>query len=161
MDTQPQTNRCPLWVKIVLALSLALNLAIIGLVSGFVLRGGPPVARGPAVGYAMPYVLALPRELRRDVFRAVRRDPTLPDRSARRAAYREMIAALEATPFDRSAVQSVLDRQADGALRVQTAAQSAWLDAVSNMSEQDRAAYTLNMQEALERRDGRQSKGER
>ena len=85
MDTQPDTRRCPLWVKIALALSLAFNLAIVGLAAGFVLRGGPMGARGPAMGYATPYVLALPRELRREVFGAVRNDKNLPNRRSRGA----------------------------------------------------------------------------
>lgn len=152
MEKTDTTKRCPLWVKIALAMSLALNLAIIGLVAGFVLRGGPSGARLPAMGYAMPYVLALPKQMRRDVFDAVRGDDTLPDRRARRAVYGEMISALRATPYDESAVRAILARQADGASRVQAAAQSAWLEALAGMSDAERAAYTENMQEALERR---------
>lgn len=154
MDTQDTTRRCPLWIKIVLALSLALNLAVIGLVSGFLLRGGPDGARLPAMGYAMPYVMALPKDLRRDVFNTVRGDDTLPDRRARRAEYGAMIAVLRATPYDAEAARAILARQADGVSRVQNVAQSAWLDAVASLSDAERATYAQNMQEALKRRGG-------
>ncbi|MEO9574559.1 MAG: periplasmic heavy metal sensor [Tateyamaria sp.] len=158
MQEETETRRCPLWVKIVLALSLALNLCIAGLVAGFVLRGGPMAGRAPAMGYAMPYVLALPRDLRRDVFGAVRNDDSLPDRRARREEYRDMIKALKVTPFDATAVEAVLLRQGDGVSRVQAAAQAAWLEAVSGLSDEERAAYTDRMQEALNR-NGRPKKG--
>lgn len=151
MDTQTTPRRCPLWIKIVLALSLALNLAIAGLVAGFALRGAPMAGRTPAVGYAMPYVLALPRDLRRDVFGAVRNNPDLPDRRARRGAYRDMIRALETTPFDLRAVEAVLSRQAAGVTQVQAVAQRAWLDAVARLSDAERLAYTQRMEEALDR----------
>ena len=155
MDAETKTGRCPLWVKIVLALSLALNLAIAGLVAGTALRGGAMAGRMPAMGYAMPYVLALPRDSRREVFRSMHRDRDLPDRAARRAEYRAMIAALKATPFDVAAVEAVLDRQADGASRVQAAAQAAWLAAVAQFSDEERLDYTARIEDALKRRGPR------
>lgn len=151
MDAETETRRCPLWIRIALALSLAANLAIVGLVAGFALRGGPMGGRTPAMGYAMPYVLALPRDLRRDVFRAVRAGKDVPDRRARRAEYRQMIAALQASPFDPAAVQAVLGRQGEGASRVQAVAQAAWLEAVSRLSDGERMEYTARMQDALNR----------
>ena len=154
MTENTQTRRCPLWVKSVLALSLAGNLAVVGLVAGFALRGNPLETRGPAMGYATPYVVALPREVRREVFGAVRRDASLPDRGARRAQYREMIAALQATPFDITSVQAVLERQGAGATQVQAAGQAAWLDAVARLSDDERIAYTTRIEEALKRREG-------
>jgi len=151
MDADTKTVRCPLWIKIALALSLAVNLAIAGLAAGFALRGGPMAGRAPSMGYAMPYVLSLPHDMRREVFGAVRRDEGVPDRRARRAEYREMITALQASPFDAAAVRAVLARQAEGASRVQSVAQNAWLDAVARLSDAERMAYTERMQDALDR----------
>ena len=154
MDDAPQTaiRRTPLWIKILLAVSLALNLAVVGLVAGFAMRGGPMAGRTPAIGYAMPYVLALPHDMRRDVFGAVRQDKSYPNRRARREEYRRMISALRATPFDAAAVEAILARQAEGASRVQSAAQAAWLKAVARLSDEERMTYTKRMEDALERR---------
>lgn len=152
MQAETKNRRCPLWLKIALAASLAVNLCIAGLVAGFALRGGPPGARAPAVGYAIPYVLALPRDLRRDVFGVVRRDGSLPDRNARRANYRDMIKLLQAPTFDTAAAQVVLDRQGEAASRVQAAAQTVWLEAVAGLSDEERAAYTDRLQEVLNRK---------
>lgn len=159
METATQKPRCPMWIKVVLGLSLAANLAIVGLVSGMMLRGGPPTARAPSFGYAMPYVLALPREVRRDVFDTIRADDSLPDRRARRGAYTQMIALLRDDPLDLDAVRVVLNRQAEDAARVQNAAQEAWIGAVSRLSVPERVAYTERMEDAAMRKGTRKKDG--
>ena len=152
MDAHSDKKRTPVWIKILLALSLALNLAIAGVVAGFILRGGPQGVRGPNMGYAMPYVLALPREARRDLFGTVRRDDSLPDRQDHRADYRAMIEALSAAPFDANAVQSVLERQSEGATRLQSAGQAAWLQVVREFTDEERAAYVTRLEERMNRK---------
>lgn len=153
-------RRCPLWVKILLGLSLAINLAIVGLVGGIALRGGPLGGKGPGMGYALPYVLALPQEERRNVFGAIRSKPELPGRKARRAAYRDMVALLEADTFDRVAVTAVLERQARDVGQVQMVAQTAWLDTVAAMTDEERRAYAERVTEVLAR-GGRSRPGKR
>ncbi|MEO9684136.1 MAG: periplasmic heavy metal sensor [Tateyamaria sp.] len=159
MGVQSDKRRGPAWVKVLLAVSLGLNLAVAGVVAGFVLRGGPQDARRANMGYATPYVLALPRELRREVFGKVRRDGTVPDRSARRANYTAMINALSATPFDANAVQIVLDRQSDGASRAQAAGQTAWLEVVTGFDDAERANYVTRMKEEMSRKGPRRKGG--
>ncbi|MEO0381110.1 MAG: periplasmic heavy metal sensor [Pseudomonadota bacterium] len=151
MQAETKTTRCPLWVKILLAASLAVNLCIVGLIAGFALRGGPMGGRAPTVGYAIPYVLSLPRDLRRDVFGAVRDDKSLPDKRARRENYRDMIKVLQAPSFDQEAARAVLAHQGEAASRVQAAAQTAWLEAVAGLSADERAAYADRLQETLKR----------
>ena len=97
----------------------------------------------------MPYVIALPKEDRRAVFGAVRNDPDLPGRGARRAAYREMVELLAADTFDVEAVRAVLARQAGDVGQVQAVAQAAWLDKVAAMSTGDRQAYAQRVQEVV------------
>jgi len=142
-------RRCPTWVKIVLGLSLAINLAIVGLVGGFVLSGGPMGGKGPRMGYAMPYVLALPKEDRRAIFRALRENPDLPGRGERRAAYREMVVVLKADTFDPAGAKGVLERHARGVEQVQQVAQGEWLNRVSAMSIEDRRSYALQVEEMV------------
>ncbi|WP_299295655.1 periplasmic heavy metal sensor [uncultured Tateyamaria sp.] len=159
MEHAEKTKRCPMWVKLLLGVSLALNLAVVGLVAGMVLRGGPLGGKGPvAMGYATPYVIALPRDLRRGVFNGIRRDKTLPDRKARRADYQAMVAVLRATPLDTAAVEDLLRKQADAVTRVQARGQTAWLEAVAGMSDIERAAYADRIEEVL-RRGGHRKKG--
>lgn len=153
-------RRCPLWVKVLLGLSLAINLAIAGLIGGLALRGGPLGGKGPGMGYAMPYVLALPHEDRRSIFGAVRNNADLPGRGARRAAYRDMIALMRAEGFDRAAVSAVLERQSRGVEQVQMVAQIAWLDTVAAMTNEERRAYADRLTEVVSR-GGRGRSGKR
>ncbi|WP_223420730.1 periplasmic heavy metal sensor [Tateyamaria pelophila] len=155
-DSTASETRCPRWLKILLGLSLALNFVIAGVVAGLMLRGGPPREGPSGMGYAAPYVIALPRDVRRDVFGAIRADESLPKRSARRARYADMIEALRAEPFDRDRVQAILRRQGSEVGRIQDASQAAWLSAVTEMDAAERSAYVARIEEVLER--GRRGK---
>ncbi|WP_415919988.1 periplasmic heavy metal sensor [Tateyamaria sp. SN6-1] len=144
--------RSPLWVKLLLAVSLGINLCIAGLVAGFLLRG-PGVMRGdgPGLSYAMPYIIALERADRRAVLGTVRGNPDLPDRRMRRAQFDDMLAALRSDPLDQDAVRAVLARQARGVSQVQAVAQAAWLDRLAQMSATERAAYADAVEEVLKK----------
>ncbi|WP_299747190.1 periplasmic heavy metal sensor [uncultured Tateyamaria sp.] len=151
-------RRCPVWVKILLGLSLAINLGIAGLVGGIALSGGSLGGKGPGMGYAMPYVLALPQEDRRAVFGVVRGNRDLPGRGVRRAVYGEMVALLKADTFDRAAVTAILERQARGVEQVQSVAQDEWLDRVAAMSDEERRAYAERVEEVVAKGGPRKSR---
>lgn len=159
-DPAVPTPGCPRWLKILLGLSLAVNIAILGTIAGFFLRGGPPRDGPLAMGYAAPYVIALPRETRRVVLDTIRSDASLPSRGARKARYDEMLAALGADPFDRDRVQQILERQGDENTRVQEASRDAWLSAVADMDAAEREAYVSRIEDIL-RKGKRGRKSER
>lgn len=150
-SSPPVRTRCPVWVRVVLGLSLALNLAIAGLVAGFVLRGGPVARSGGGLGYAVPYIVALEREDRRAVFGAIRSDRALPDRRARRAQFDDMLTALRADPMDAARVADILDAQARATSQVQAVAQATWLARVQAMDVTQRRAYADAVERVLER----------
>ncbi len=157
-ETEPKKRRVPLWVKILLGVSLALNLAIIGLAAGVVTRlGGRP--DGPAgVNYALPYVMALPGDIRREIGSDLRRgsrDGDLPRRGERRAQYQRMIDVLSVEPFDPAAARAVLMAQSDQTLALQSAAHDAWLARVSQMTAEERADYAARLSDILSRRHKR------
>lgn len=149
MDGTDHKPRTALWIKILLAVSLALNLMVIGLIAGVMVRGGPLGAKGPGMGYAAPYVIALPREDRRAVFGAVRRSPDFRDRQARRADFQDMLRLLRAHPFDAEAARTILSRQAASVADVQATAQAAWLQVVIEMEPDARSAYADAIEEVL------------
>ncbi|ASM72851.1 MULTISPECIES: periplasmic heavy metal sensor [Roseobacteraceae] len=161
MDKTAKTPRAraPRWMRIAFGVSLALNLAVAGMLVGTFARfGGPPSRASSSINYAMPYMRALPRETQRDIFRAMR--DQLPaesgGRQARRALYAEMIEALKADPFEPARVQSILELQNTTAVAVQSAAHTAWLDRVSAMSFEDRIAYAGAVSEVM--RHGKRKK---
>lgn len=131
-------------LRILLFVSLALNLLILGLAAGAVLSGGlrglHPRAMELSVG---PLSDALEDEDRRHIRSTLREMARSgePTRMTRGAALAELIAAVGAEPFDRAAVAAILDEQGAGFATLQRAAQEAYLDRLVAMGPQGRAAY--------------------
>lgn len=146
IGTEPPQKTRP-WVKIAFAISLALNLAVVGIIAGAIVRHGGQgeLARGHASisAFGAPYMRALSKPQRREIGQEVRQalGPAVPDRRARRAAFREVLDSLRADPFDRGRLAAATRQQAQTAVSVQAAAQAAWLDLVSQMSPDERESY--------------------
>ncbi|WP_299678991.1 periplasmic heavy metal sensor [uncultured Roseobacter sp.] len=154
-ETNPSRRPMSRRIKILLGVSLALNLAVVGLIGGAVLRHGDGKGMGPRStgfgAYGLPYMMALPREDRRQIGRVIRSGADLPDRSARRALYRDVLSALRATPFDAGVLAAAAARQAETTIAVQKTAQAAWLDVVAGMSDAERSAYADAVEDVLRR----------
>lgn len=144
-------------LKILLGLSVALNLAFVGLLAGAFLRHDPVAGRGGPQAYAWPYMAALDREDRRAMFRALRqeRKATFPERGSRRAMYEDVVQAMRADPFDAQALKAAVDRQAGIGVAFQQSARAAWLELVADMSDAERADYAQGVEETLSRRKKR------
>lgn len=145
-------------LKWALALSLALNLLILGFVGGAAWRfAGPGAgdrrwAPAPVISGIL-YVRALPREAQRELGREVRKQTAdLPNRRERRAAFRQMLTLLRAQDFDAEAARAILSQQAAEASRVQAVAQDGWLDIVMGMSVAERAEVADRLERGLKRR---------
>ncbi|MDW3225561.1 MAG: periplasmic heavy metal sensor [Paracoccaceae bacterium] len=158
MTEKPESNqKLPRLYKIALGVSLALNLAVAGLIGGAALRFGEDARgglRSAGLGaYGLPYMLALPKEERRQVMKAVRSDHKgpVPDRAARRALYAAVLSDLRAEPFDIEALSGALNTQAETTIAVQKSAQTAWLAVVAQMSDSERAAYADDIEDVLRR----------
>ena len=115
---QPRQGRCPRWMRVLLGVSLALNLLVAGLAAGAALR------HGRAGGmHAAPHSLAgamireLPPQDRR-ALSALARDDLARDghgdrRARRRAEAAAVTGALRAVPFDAAALRAVLEGTAE------------------------------------------------
>ncbi|MGR3760202.1 periplasmic heavy metal sensor [Roseobacteraceae bacterium NS-SX3] len=140
------------WQKVLLAVSLALNLAVAGLAAGAVLRhagGGPGAHRGPSPG-AMLF-----RELDRDTRAELRRTANEGHRNLgerRRAEAREVIALLAADPFDAGALAAAMRAQAERRHAFHLSVQEAWIAKVQAMSAEERAEYAARLEEQMQRR---------
>ncbi|WP_417523204.1 periplasmic heavy metal sensor [Marinovum sp.] len=157
-----QTRRISPGLRIVLFLSLAMNLAIVGVVAGFLWNGGPgkPPPRSPRDAVA-PYTQALTRADRqaigKQLFAEMRKEgPRSELRARARAEYAEALAVLRAEPFDAEAFAAVLERQNARAAARQQRGQDVLVSYVAGMSAEERAAFADRVAEALERDKNRQ-----
>ncbi len=160
-ETKAKPERSvPLWVKVLLGLSLALNLAVIGLVVGVLARfadqGGPRFTN-----YALPYVIALPKEDRREIQQHVRsatRKGDLPNRKERKADYQAMLLLLEAEAWNEEEALVILAKQSDNTTALHVAARTAWLKQVSSYTLEERKAYADRLRHVIERGSGRKQR---
>lgn len=157
--TQQKENSMPRkkpWLKLAFIGSLAVNLAVVGMVAGAFMRDdGIRDRRTPGLGaYALPYMKALSGPDRRAVISAIRQGQ--PDRSAdrqeRRKLYTDVLDQLRADPFDVVALRGAIDAQAGKTMKIQLLAQSAWVDIVANMSAQERKSYAQSVEDNLKSR---------
>ncbi|WP_204115840.1 periplasmic heavy metal sensor [Shimia biformata] len=152
-ETQETPQRMGRKMRVVLILSLGLNLLVIGAAVGVgakIARDGPPPHRVDSG--APPFVRALDSHDRREVGRAIRkayRNIGI-DRDGDRQDYQAAVAALRADPFDVDAMRALLERQAATARTRFTTSQEAWLAHVIAMDAKTRRAYADRLEEVLE-----------
>lgn len=147
----PATAR---WVKVALAVSLALNLGVIGVVAGVVMGrdggDGAPALRTLGLG---PFALALTREDRDGLRQRIERrgEPLREERRAIAQSLRAVQAALLSEPFDRAAAEAAFARSRELAASLQAAGQGALLDQIETMSVAERVQLAERLERGMRR----------
>lgn len=153
----PTPPRVPRWVKVLLGISLALNLLVIGLASGAAWRfakNGPP----DAVRSGFAFVGALEKADRRAILGELRES----GRNARRAGREDMqrvLDLLRAPDTDIAALDELMRAQVMRGRQIQDDVRTAVLDQITDMDAQERAAYADRLEERLKK--GRRKPGKR
>lgn len=158
MSTEKPANpaKMKLWLRIVLAGSLGLNLAVAGLAVGAAVRfrDGPQMRPGPMFG------VMLFRELDRDARRSLRQKAggehgSFHDRL--RAEGEAILTLLRADPFEPDALAQFIEAQAATGHQFQTVVQRAWVAKVETMTAGERASYADELQGRMRRKSGARS----
>ncbi len=147
----------PLWMRMLLVASLALNLLVAGVVLGHAImdrdhgRGPRPVEL--ALG---PFARAMDREDRRAILESLRGNPDLRplSRDQRAAAFGEILATLRAEPFDRNRAEAAISAQARKVQDLEQALQGAFLDRLAAMTPDQRVAFADRLQAELDHGPG-------
>ena len=149
-DKLPVARPSRLW-RVVLVLSLALNLAVAGVIIGAVTSGrasdGPPRSFDLGIG---PIARALEPQERRAIARDLRRDRSLRALDFRGRAT-EMVETLRAEPFDAVQFRALMDAQVTAVSGLQSKAQDATLDQIIAMTPERRRAFADRVAEELSR----------
>lgn len=141
-----------LWLKLLLAGSLALNLAVIGIAAGAAWRFSGKEKhwqRPPEIG------AVIFRELDRDTRKALRQEAGGGHGSyvkRRHAEGKAVIEALRSEAFDAAALLAVLQGQAEARHAFHSKVQEAWVNKVAGMTAQERAEFAGRLEERMERR---------
>lgn len=156
MTEQPETIpvRMKPWLRVLLGVSLALNLLVAGVVGGAMVMHGKWYGHRPPHPdmVAGPLTRALDRDDRRAIGRqmwqAYRQNPEV--RGQMRAEFDGLVADIETVPFDAGAVAGRMERQR-GLFRDRLElGQRLLLERLSAMSDAERAAYAGRLREGLQ-----------
>ena len=147
------------WLKGVLFASLAMNLAVVGIVAGAAWKFAPgkdgrhPPRLDMVVG---PYTHALSREDRRAIGKQMREAyrSQRPSREEIRAEFANVLTALRTVPYDGAKVETILMRQLQGGMDRQELGQRMLIGRLSAMSDAERAEFADRLEEGLNRHHG-------
>lgn len=146
----PPSRAMPRRMRILLVLSLALNLLVAGLLIGDALTGGGPgrVPR-PAELALGPVARALAKEDRQAILADLRGHPGLRPigRGERDAGLDEIAAAIRTEPFDAERVRRALAAQTERVARSQEAVQEALVSRLATMAPAERLAFADRLDE--------------
>lgn len=147
----------PRLLRVLLVLSVALNLAVIGVVAGAVMRDPPrqDPSRGPAFG---PYDRALTEEDRKALREAFRREVPQFREEWRQMQddMAELQTALRADPYDPAHVAEVFARQHVRGAQMMALGQKLLAERLAAMTPEERAAYANRLEQRMDdRRDRR------
>jgi uncharacterized membrane protein len=151
---KPKNGR---WVKIILAVSLALNLAVVGVVAGVALKahrqdsGRTPEVRELNFG---PFTEALSRPQRREMLRDF-----VSDRTRLRALrdqigieFQAVLDAVRADPFDPAALEAALSAQSNSTVARLERGRMALQSVILGMTPEERLTYAERLERGLQRR---------
>ncbi|KPA21913.1 hypothetical protein shim_17980 [Shimia sp. SK013] len=152
-QTQEKKQRKPL--RGLLVASLAVNLAVAGVVGGAFLSHKRFDGDGPKASerFGTPYVQALSREDRRKVGRAIRNSYREEGIGVigNKALYAQTLEMLRAPTFDPQALSAVLAEIDTAAEGRRTLARDQLVARIESMSPQERAIYADRLDEMLRR----------
>lgn len=146
--------RLPRWARIALISSLALNVAVIGLLGGLMIAardvavGGLPIDGFRFVAQYLPE--RDQRELRRRIFS--NRAEVEAIRDAMKENREAFLSALRADPFDQDQAAAVMQAQADATIRFSTTARGALIAQIASLSAEERRAFADLIEEELKAR---------
>ncbi|MBT3143064.1 hypothetical protein DS909_18545 [Phaeobacter gallaeciensis] len=139
MSEPKQKSR--LWLRILLGVSLSLNLLVVGLAVGAVMRlGGPDGMRPPPSSLGSALFRAMPREHRSEMHQKFR-DRRSDKGKAKIKDAQAVAALLRAVPFDAAALTEALKKQKQDRDAFFETLQVSWLERINIMSDAERSEY--------------------
>jgi uncharacterized membrane protein len=147
-DPFPPPGRTRL-LRWLLMVSLAINLAVMGLALGFLLRdhtGRPPRGFDMTLGPVGRALAPEDRTAIRDALKA--RPDIMPPRRAREADFTALVMALTQDPYDSDALRKALSAPVRRAAEIQTVAATVLANRIDGMTDEARATLVALLTES-------------
>ena len=147
--TKPKT---PLWMRLTLFVSLALNILVVGAIVGFLVTGGPDRRSDQdRFDFGSFYMRALSeqdqRALRRDFVSGLQKQGR--DRGAFLSDLSATLDTLRATPFDAEAFATALADQSRARAQREDIGRQILANRIAAMTDAERATYADRIEERL------------
>ncbi|SMX49290.1 periplasmic heavy metal sensor [Maliponia aquimaris] len=139
------------WVRVLLFVSLALNLLVVGAVTGFVLKG-PQLVRGDRADPVLPYTRAFDEDQRHALWRDLRSGlprEGAPLREGYLEDYRTALEILRADPYDPARMEALLAAQAARGAEVRARGQKVLSAYLAAMDPEARRAYADRLEQEI------------
>lgn len=142
------------WQKGLLFGSLAMNLAVVGLVAGVAFGGGkfgPPRMHGPDKDAVAPFTRAFTAD-QRDALRKSLRQSFFENRGERGGIvqdYREALDVLRTEPYDRERMDTLLDQQSARGQSRRQKGQLVLSEFLAGLTAEERATYADRLEEEI------------
>jgi uncharacterized membrane protein len=149
----PPASGGPGWIKVALAISVALNLAVAGLAAGAWLRDGRDRGMPREMSFG-PFTEALSDADRRELRRALgERMPGFREaRQQARAEFAALLATLRADPFDPAAAEAALTAISRQAMDRLDLGRDLIATRILAMTDSERLAFAERLERGLKRR---------
>jgi uncharacterized membrane protein len=160
MDNPPPAAApgAPRWMRILLVVSLALNLLILGAAAGMILRGGPGPQAVRDLGFG-PFAAALSPEDRAALRQAWVASGGGEGRRATRDEMRRLLDLLRADPFDAAALSAHVARGSERMAGRLQLGMSLIEERILALSPADRLAFADRLEKELGRAPRRRAGG--
>ncbi|MCV2881394.1 periplasmic heavy metal sensor [Actibacterium sp. XHP0104] len=145
------------WGRVVLVLSLGLNLLVFGLIGGAILKHGGPPSRAAGqvdfLGYSGPYARALDHEQREHLRDRLGQsaDTWRENRAAVRRDFQLILTALRARPYDAAALEAALEAQQARVDAHARQIRAEMLAQIAAMDDHDRHEFAERLERMLRR----------
>lgn len=157
-ETAPVPRRTPGWMKVLLVVSLAVNVVVAGLFAGYLMKGGRDGA-GPS--RQVQWIIKLVPESRRDEtrehFRGIRDD--MRAASIRRVEHlAEIVAAIRAEPYSDEVMREALSTWRDASMNRRVVVHDRLASLIGGFNAADRSEFADNLDVYLERLEQRRNR---
>jgi len=147
-DTETTGRACPTWMKALLIVSLAANIAVVGLYVGYGMQDKPERSANRAVDWI---VRLMPEERRDFVQKAfdARRDELREARAGRARRMQAILAAMRAEPFSPEALAAELRRRGENRSARDEIIYGTLTEVLTALSPDERMAFVDNLEAKL------------
>ncbi|MEM1162824.1 MAG: periplasmic heavy metal sensor [Pseudomonadota bacterium] len=147
-DQTGQTPSSPRWMKVLLLGSLAVNVAVVGVIVGFMMKGTPERGSERQIYWIMQFVPETRQDDARALFRG-RRDSIRDLMRDQNTSLDQILIAIRAEPYSPETLEAAMKDRRGSADKRRIMVEEGLLELLQTFSQDERAYFADQMEEQL------------